>query len=104
MKGIVNLRLPLLILLGLAGLAQVGRAQEAAAKPSIFVCGDSTVKNSGNGRNGQPAAGWGTPIAGFFDAQKVEVKNVGHAGRSSLTYYNGDCPRAGGAAAPPYQT
>ena len=88
----VNFRLPLLILLGLAALAQAGRAQEAAAKPSIFVCGDSTAKNSGNGRNGQPVAGWGTPIAGFFDVQKVEVKNVGHAGRSSLTYYNGDWP------------
>jgi len=56
------------------------------------VCGDSTAKNSGNDRQGRPVAGWGTPIAAFFDAAKVTVKNVGHAGRSSLTYYNGDWP------------
>ena len=36
--------------------------------------------------------GWGTPIAAFFDPAKVTINNVGHAGRSSLTYYNGDWP------------
>jgi lysophospholipase L1-like esterase len=36
--------------------------------------------------------GWGTPIAEFFDPAKAVVKNVGHAGKSSLTYYNGDWP------------
>jgi lysophospholipase L1-like esterase len=65
----------------------------AAVKPTIFVCGDSTAKNSGRGRNGQPVAGWGTPISQFFDPAKVTVNNVGHAGTSSLTYYTGDWPR-----------
>ena len=63
-----------------------------AHKPVIFVCGDSTAKNSGTGKNGSPVAGWGTPIAEFFDPSKAVVNNVGHAGRSSLTYYNGDWP------------
>ena len=36
------------------------------------------------GKNGEPVAGWGTTIASLFDAEKVTVKNVGHAGRSSL--------------------
>lgn len=36
--------------------------------------------------------GWGTPIADFFDTNKAVVKNVGHAGKSSLTYYTGDWP------------
>jgi lysophospholipase L1-like esterase len=85
-------RLPFLILASLLGFAHFGRAQDAAAKPSIFVCGDSTAKNSGNGRNGQPIAGWGTPLAGFIDPEKAVVKNVGHAGKSSLTYYTGDWP------------
>jgi lysophospholipase L1-like esterase len=62
-------------------------------KPAIFVCGDSTSKNSGNGKNGSPVAGWGTPIANFFDSEKVAVKNVGHAGKSSFTYYTGDWPK-----------
>jgi lysophospholipase L1-like esterase len=64
----------------------------SARKPVIFVCGDSTAKNSGNGKNGNPVAGWGTPIAAFFDSNKAVVNNVGHAGRSSMTYYNGDWP------------
>src|SRR4051794_20691965 len=67
-------------------------ADVATTRPTIFVCGDSTSKNSGNGKNGSPVAGWGTPIAQFFDPEKVTVNNVGHAGRSSLTYYNGDWP------------
>src|SRR3954464_1237663 len=67
-------------------------ADAPTTRPTIFVCGDSTSKNSGNGKNGSPPAGWGTPIAQFFGSEKVTVNNVGHAGRSSLTYYNGDWP------------
>lgn len=85
-------RLLPLILLGFFGLAEPGQAQVAAGKPAIFVCGDSTAKNSGKGKNGDPVAGWGTPIAEFFDPAKVVVRNVGHAGRSSRTYYDGDWP------------
>jgi len=69
-----------------------GCAQEAVRNPAIFVCGDSTAKNSGKGKNGEPVVGWGTPIAEFFDAEKVVIKNVAHAGRSSRTYYEGDWP------------
>lgn len=90
-----------LVLMTLFGTAETWAAapaappasNPAAAKPTIFVCGDSTAKNSGRGRNGQPVAGWGTPIAQFFDPAKVTVNNVGHAGTSSLTYYTGDWPR-----------
>lgn len=55
-----------------------------AALPAIFVCGDSTAKNNGNG-----AQGWGTAIEAYIDPAKATVKNVAHAGTSSLTYYNG---------------
>jgi lysophospholipase L1-like esterase len=85
-------KLPLIILIGLLGLTSRTNAQEAMGKPSIFVCGDSTAKNSGNGKNGEPVAGWGTLIAGFFDPAKVVIRNVGHAGTSSRTYYEGDWP------------
>jgi lysophospholipase L1-like esterase len=57
------------------------------------VCGDSTAKNSGIGKSGQPMVGWGTPIAEYFDPAKATVKNVGHAGKSSFTYYTGDWPK-----------
>src|SRR6185295_18128233 len=83
-------KLSLLILLSLLGLQDSGRAQAAAGKPAIFVCGDSTAKNSGKGKSGDPVAGWGTPIADFFDPAKVVIKNVGHAGTSSRSYYDGD--------------
>ncbi len=59
-----------------------------ATLPSIFVCGDSTAKNTGRG-----AEGWGTAIAAYFDPAKVTVKNVAHAGTSSRTYYDGDWPK-----------
>jgi len=88
--GPMKIRLVFLILLGLLGLVPGLRAQEAANKPSIFICGDSTAKNSGKGKNGDPVVGWGTPIADFFDPAKVTIANVAHAGKSSRTYYDGD--------------
>ena len=57
-------------------------------KPKIFVCGDSTARNTTTGKNGQPCVGWGTPLADYFDPEKVTVINVAHAGQSSRTYYN----------------
>ncbi len=66
----------------------------APGKPTIFVCGDSTARNTAKGRNGEPCVGWGTPLADYFDAAKVTVANVAHAGQSSRTYFNipGDWP------------
>ena len=84
--------LQILVLLALPPSVEDVCAEDIAIKPVIFVCGDSTAKNSGPGRNGEPLAGWGTPIADFFDPEKVVIRNVGHAGRSSRTYYEGDWP------------
>jgi lysophospholipase L1-like esterase len=63
-------------------------ANTTAGLPTIFVCGDSTARNTGKG-----AEGWGTAIAAYFDPAKVTIKNVAHAGTSSHTYYNGDWPK-----------
>jgi lysophospholipase L1-like esterase len=68
-------------------------AADASSKPSIFVCGDSTSKFSGSETLSSDMQGWGTPLTLFFDPEKVTIKNVGHAGTSSLTYYNGDWPK-----------
>lgn len=81
------------VALGLLGLAAGVRAQNAANQPAIFVCGDSTAKNSGTGNDGRTVAGWGTPLASFFDPEKIAVKNAGHAGQSSRTYFDGDWPK-----------
>src|SRR5882724_4979759 len=66
----------------------------AAQPPTIFVCGDSTAHNTAKGKSGEPCAGWGTPLADYFDLAKAVVANVAHAGQSSRTYFNlpGDWP------------
>lgn len=90
------LRRVLPTLLAVACLLGPGRlaAGTTAGKPTIFVIGDSTARNSAKGRNGEQCAGWGTPLADYFDPAKVAVANVAHAGQSSRTYYNipGDWP------------
>jgi rhamnogalacturonan acetylesterase len=68
------------------------RKSDSNRRPTIFVCGDSTAKNSARGKSGEPCAGWGTLIADYFDSAKVTINNVGHAGQSSRTYYDRDWP------------
>ena len=56
-----------------------------AQAPTLFLIGDSTVRNGqGNGSNGQ--WGWGDAIASFFDPAKINVVNRARGGRSSRTY------------------
>lgn len=49
--------------------------------PTLFLVGDSTVKN---GTRGQ--VGWGTPLVGLFDSKKIHVENRALGGRSSRSY------------------
>jgi rhamnogalacturonan acetylesterase len=49
--------------------------------PTLFIVGDSTVKNHGN-----VIQGWGDPIALFFDRTRIVVENDALAGRSSRTF------------------
>lgn len=50
-------------------------------KPTLFLIGDSTVKNGTSGM-----MGWGTPIEKKFDPDKIVVKNRALGGRSSRTF------------------
>jgi len=53
--------------------------------PSLFLIGDSTVRNGqGDGSNGQ--WGWGEPFVDFFDTTKLNVVNRAVGGLSSRTY------------------
>jgi len=53
--------------------------------PTLFLIGDSTVRNGkGDGANGQ--WGWGEPLAAYFDAARINVVNRALGGRSSRTY------------------
>jgi rhamnogalacturonan acetylesterase len=57
-------------------------AGNQARLPTLFIIGDSTVKNSTKG-----LLGWGDPIAGFFDQSKLKVENRARGGRSSRTFF-----------------
>jgi len=53
--------------------------------PTLFLIGDSTVRNGkGDGGNGQ--WGWGEPLAAYFDTTKINVVNRALGGLSSRTY------------------
>jgi len=49
--------------------------------PTLFIVGDSTVKNNTKGQQG-----WGDPLAAFFDPTKIKVENHAIGGRSSRTF------------------
>jgi len=67
-----------LLALGCHALADEG---SAAARPTLFLVGDSTVNNSTKGQ-----MGWGKPIANYFDTNRIAVVNKARGGRSSRTY------------------
>jgi rhamnogalacturonan acetylesterase len=56
-------------------------AQSQMQTPTLFIIGDSTVKNSTEGQQG-----WGDPLAELFDSAKIKVVNRARGGRSSRTF------------------
>jgi lysophospholipase L1-like esterase len=62
-------------------LATLVSAASCLAKPTLFVIGDSTVRNSTGGQ-----MGWGDPLVAEFDPGKIEVINRAIGGRSSRTF------------------
>lgn len=56
---------------------------EEGSKPTLFIVGDSTVKNSTLGQQG-----WGDPLIKLFDPAKIKVENHAIGGRSSRTFQN----------------
>src|SRR5262252_1979835 len=70
------------------GSPMLNRSQSGASSariPTLFIIGDSTVRNGrGDGAGGQ--WGWGDLIAPFFDQSKINIVNSAIGGRSSRTY------------------
>ncbi|RZL69479.1 MAG: rhamnogalacturonan acetylesterase [Pedobacter sp.] len=54
-------------------------------KPTLFLIGDSTVKN-GKGKGDGLLWGWGSFIGEFFDANKINIENNALGGTSSRTF------------------
>jgi rhamnogalacturonan acetylesterase len=78
-----NLRYLTLSLLAIALAVPSAKSDESPAKPTLFIVGDSTVKNGTRGQRG-----WGEEIAAFFDTDKIKVENRAIGGRSSRTFIN----------------
>jgi lysophospholipase L1-like esterase len=60
--------------------------------PSLFIIGDSTVRN-GRGRGDGGQWGWGDELAIFFDTSKINVVNRAVGGTTSRTFYRDLWPR-----------
>lgn len=61
------------------------------ALPTLFIIGDSTVRNgNGTGKNGQ--RGWGDCLAVYFDTSKINIVNDALGGTSSRTFYRDRWP------------
>jgi rhamnogalacturonan acetylesterase len=56
-------------------------------KPTLYIIGDSTVRN-GDGSGSNQQWGWGSLIAPFFDTSAISVRNHAIGGRSSRTFIN----------------
>jgi lysophospholipase L1-like esterase len=54
-------------------------------RPTLFIIGDSTVRN-GKGRGDGGLWGWGDYMAGYFDTSRLAVRNYALGGRSSRTF------------------
>jgi rhamnogalacturonan acetylesterase len=66
-------------------LISTGLIDEKNEKPTLFIIGDSTVKNgSGNGAGG--LWGWGDFMYEQLDTTKISIKNFARGGRSSRTF------------------
>src|SRR3984957_5337775 len=58
--------------------------------PTLWLIGDSTVRNGTLGDNGPTGQwGWGAPFPAYFDLTKINVVNRAFGGTSSRTFYNG---------------
>lgn len=57
----------------------------AKLKPTVFIIGDSTVKN-GKGDGGSGLWGWGDLIKQYFDTARIRIENHALGGTSSRTF------------------
>ena len=73
------------ILFWSALLLTSGTPGERGTKPTVWLIGDSTVKN-GSGKGSGGSWGWGDYMYKQFDTTKISIKNYGRGGRSSRTF------------------
>lgn len=57
------------------------KPHDSGVLPTLFIVGDSTVNNSGEGFQG-----WGNVIGDHFDSTRIKIENRARGGRSSRTF------------------
>lgn len=71
------LRLSILLALTILALPSA-----VVAQPTLWIIGDSTVRNNTKGQQG-----WGDPLKALFEPAKLKVENRALGGRSSRTFH-----------------
>ncbi|RZM07405.1 MAG: rhamnogalacturonan acetylesterase [Pedobacter sp.] len=59
--------------------------KQADKKPTLYIIGDSTVRN-GDGTGKGSLWGWGSVISPYFDTNQIAIRNHAMGGRSSRTF------------------
>ncbi|CAN5264902.1 hypothetical protein BH09BAC4_BH09BAC4_03890 [soil metagenome] len=54
-------------------------------RPTLYIIGDSTVRN-GSGKGSDGLWGWGSVIHAYFDTTRIRIENQAIGGRSSRTF------------------
>lgn len=70
----------LFVIITLAGVAAM-----QAPRPTLYIIGDSTVRN-GSGKGSDGLWGWGSLIPAHFDTTRIHIENHAIGGRSSRTF------------------
>ena len=84
MKSLKSLAM-LVGVLALGGGVAADAAEKKPVTPTLFLIGDSTVKN-GSGAGAGGLWGWGQVVDGHFDQKRLRVENRALGGRSSRTF------------------
>ncbi len=84
-KKLVELRAFLALLILILAVAACTQPKQASQKPTIFLIGDSTVKN-GKGKGDGGLWGWGNFLPAYFDTTRISVINHALGGTSSRTF------------------
>jgi rhamnogalacturonan acetylesterase len=84
LAGLVSRKLALSFLL-VFFLFSCAAPKQASPKPTLFLIGDSTVKN-GKGKGDGGLWGWGNFLPDHFDTTRIAVRNHALGGTSSRTF------------------
>lgn len=81
MNNLCKLKIALCFVVLVVATTAEAQTNSQPKLPTLFIIGDSTVRNSADGQQG-----WGEPIKELFDSARINVVNRARGGRSSRTF------------------